>query len=138
VNKILKPFDIVSAPYVSLDGSLKTFKDGDLQKGLFMVIAVDYDNVTCAKITSQNNEVYLNQSVSISKAEAPFLRTDSFVQLNKLHTLSVKSCTYLGYIGKSSRLSIYEVASGYFATLSSNLKRFCSSYVKRYKSPNRL
>lgn len=137
MDKILQPFDIVSSPYVSLDGSVKVFKNGDVQKGLFMVIAVDYDNVTCAKITSQNNEAYLNQSVPLLKSANFFLRADSFVQLNKLHTLSTSSCTYIGYVDKPSRYAIYKIASGYLTSLSQNLRRFCNPPRKRYVSPNK-
>jgi hypothetical protein len=137
MDKVLQPFDIVSSPYVSLDGSVKAFRNGDTQKGLFMVIAVDYDNVTCAKITSQNNGIYLNQSVPLLKSANFFLKADSFVQLNKLHTLAVSSCTYLGYIDKASRYDIYKIANGYFTSLSRNLRRFCPSR-NRYVSPNKI
>ena len=137
MDRGLQPFDIISAPYVSLDGSVKVFENGDVQKGLFMVVAVDYDNVTCCKITSQNNEAYLNQSVPLLKSANHFLRADSFVQLNKLHTLSVSSCTRLGYVDKPSRYSIFKIMSGYLTSLAANLKRFCNPPRKKYVSPNR-
>ena len=137
MDKALKPFDIISAPYVSLDGNIKTYKNGRPQHALFMVLAVDYDNITCAKITSQNNEAYLAHSVMLSKAANYFLQTDSYVQLDKIHTLSVESASYVGYADVPSRYPIYQVLSGFFASVSQNLKRFCEPPRKKYTSPNK-
>lgn len=137
MDRVLKPFDIISAPYVSLDGSVKAFDNGEPQRGLFMVLAVDYDNITCAKITSQDNEAYLAHSFCLTKAANYFLRTDSYVQLDKLHTLSVSSVSYIGYADKPSRYSIYKILSGYLTSLAQNVKRFCDPPRKRYVSPNR-
>ncbi len=136
VQKTLMPFDLVSCPYVSLDGDVKRFANGDEQRGLFMVIAVDYNNMICAKVTSQSDNMYLNNSVVLTKAANYFLRTDSYVQLDKLHTLSVNSATRIGYVDKPSRYSIYKVLSGYLATLSTGLKRFANP-PRKYVSPNR-
>lgn len=133
---ILKPFDIISSPYTSLDGSVKVFDNGDIQKGLFMVLAVDYDNITCAKITSQNNVEHLGHSVALTKSANFFLKTDSYVQLDKLHTLSAKHSDYIGYADKPSRYAIYKVLSGYLIGLANNVKRFCDP-VRKYVSPNR-
>lgn len=137
MDRVLKPFDIISAPYVSLDGSIKVFADGEPQRGLFMVLAVDYDNITCAKITSQDNEAYLANSYCLTKAANYFLRTDSYVQFDKLHTLSVSSATYIGYADKPSRYPMYRILSGYLTGLVQNLKRFCNPPRKKYVSPNR-
>ena len=137
MDKALKPFDIISAPYVSLNGNIKVFDNGDVQRGLFMVLAVDYGNITCAKITSQDNEAYLSHSVLLSKAANHFLRTDSYVQLDKLHTLSVSSANYIGYADKPSRYAIYKILSGYLTSLAQNVRRFCDPPRKRYVSPNR-
>lgn len=135
--KALKPFDIISAPYIDLDGNVKVFDNGEPQRGLFMVLAVDYDNITCVKITSQYNEAYLTHSVMLSKAANFFLKTDSYVQLDKLHTLSVSSATYVGYADKPSRYMIYKILSGYLTSLAENVKRFCDPPKRRYVSPNR-
>jgi len=137
MDRVLKPFDIISAPYVSLNGSVKVFENGDLQRGLFMVLAVDYDNITCVKITSQDNEEYLSHSVRLTKAANYFLRADSYVQLDKLHTLSVESATYLGYVDKPSRYPIYKILSGYLTSVAQNVKRFCDPPRRKYVSPNR-
>lgn len=136
-DRVLLPFDIISAPYVALDGNVKVFGDGEPQKGLFMVLAVDYDNITCAKITSQRNDAYLSHSVLLTKAANKFLRTDSYLQLDKLHTLSVSSATYLGYADKPSRYAIYKVLNGYLTSLALNVKRFCNPPRRGYVSPNR-
>lgn len=135
--KALKPFDIISAPYIDLGGNVKVFDNGEPQRGLFMVLAVDYDNITCVKITSQYNEAYLTHSVMLSKAANFFLKTDSYVQLDKLHTLSVSSATYVGYADKPSRYMIYKILSGYLTSLAENVKRFCDPPKRRYVSPNR-
>lgn len=135
--KALKPFDIISAPYIDLDGNVKVFDNGEPQRGLFMVLAVDYDNITCVKITSQYNEAYLTHSVMLSKAANFFLKADSYVQLDKLHTLSVSSATYVGYADKPSRYMIYKILSGYLTSLAENVKRFCDPPKRRYVSPNR-
>lgn len=137
MEKVLKPFDIISAPYVSLDGDIKVYENGDPQRGLFMVLAVDYDNITCAKITSQNNEAYLAHGYCLTKAANYFLRTDSYVQLDKLHTLSVSSASFVGYVDKPSRYFIYKILSGYLTSLAQNVKRFCDPPRRKYVSPNR-
>lgn len=137
MDRVFKPFDIISSPYVSVDGSLKTFNSGDTQRGLFLVLAVDYDCITCAKITSNDNPMYLSHSVMLNKSANHFLRTDSYVQLDKLHTLSVSSANYIGYADKPSRYSIYQILNGYLTSLAENVKRFCGSPRKRYVSPNR-
>lgn len=137
MDKVLMPFDIISAPYVSLDGNVKAFDNGEPQRGLFMVLAVDYNNITCAKITSQDNEAYLAHSYCLTKAANYFLRTDSYVQLDKLHTLSVSSATYVGYADKPSRYYIYKILSGYLTSLAQSVKRFANPPKKQYVSPNR-
>lgn len=136
-NKVLRPFDVVSAPYTSFDGSIKTNPDGTTQFALFMVLSLDYDNITCAKITSWNNPLYLNNSFRLFKAANPFLRIDSYVQLDKIHTLSVETCRFIGYVDKPSRYSIYKIVSGYLTNLAENLKRFCPVQSEDYVSPNR-
>lgn len=135
--KALKPFDIISAPYVDLEGNIKSFDNGEPQRGLFMVLAVDYDNVTCVKITSQYNEAYLAHSCMLTKAANFFLKTDSYVQLDKLHTLSVESVNYVGYADKPSRFTIYKMLDGYLTSLAENVKRFCDPPKRKYVSPNR-
>ncbi len=138
MGRVLKPFDVISAPYVSLDGSIKEYADGVPQRALFMVLAVDYDNVTAVKITSQNNKEYLNHSYMITKSSNFFLKTDSYIQLDKFHTLSVECASYLGYVDKPSRYSIYKILDGYLTNLSSNVKRFVDPIRRNsYVSPNR-
>lgn len=133
--RVYKPFDIVTSSYLSLDGTIKTFANGDIQKGLFMVLANDYGNLTCAKITSQENCAFLTHSVLLTKSANYFLKTDSYVQLDKLHTLSANNVSYLGYADKPSRESICKTLDGYLNLLSQNVHRF-SNPVRRYVSPN--
>lgn len=135
-SRILKPFDIVSAPYVSLDGSVKTFPDGTLQRGLFMVLAVDYDNITCVKVTSQRNEEYLGHSFLLQKAAHPFLKTDSYVQLDKLHTIFVSSANFVGSVEKSFRYEIFLILKSFLTVLADSLRRFCPPPSDGYVSPN--
>ena len=133
--KTLKPFDIVTSPYVSINGTTKRFENGDVQKGLFLVLAVDYFGITCAKITSQSNSLYLTHSVILYKYTNPFLRTDSYVQLDKLHTLSAETATYVGFVDKAARLTICNTLEGYFSSVTQNLRRFCVPH-NGYISPN--
>ena len=57
----LRPFMIVSAPYVDLEGNIKRFPSGDIQRALFMVARVDEDdNVLAFKITSQDSK-FINE-----------------------------------------------------------------------------
>lgn len=134
MERVLRPFDVIVSPYVSLTGDVKENPDGNKQKALFMVLAVDYDNITCAKITSQDNGPYLAHSFALAKATHWFLRTDSYVQLDKLHTLSTSSVEFLGYIHPSCRVSIYNILNVYLTSLAENVKRFCK--IKTYVSPN--
>ena len=136
--KALKPFDIISAPYIDLDGNVKVFDNGEPQRGLFMVLAVDYDNITCCKITSQTNDAYLTNSVLITKSANSFLRADSYIQLDKLHTLFAGSANYLGYVDKPSRSHICDVFVEYLNGLADSVIRFSNPPLKKqYVSPNR-
>ena len=138
MDKVLKPFDIISSPYVSLSGDVKVYEDGGIQRGLFMVLAVDYDNITCCKITSQKNDAYLTNSVLITKSANPFLRADSYIQLDKLHTLFAGSANYLGYVDKPSRSHICDVFVEYLNGLADSVIRFSNPPLKKqYVSPNR-
>ena len=105
--KTLKPFTVVSAPYIDLKGDLKRFPNGDIQRGLFMIARIDETgNVLAFKITSQRSR-YINEfTYTISASSHTFLRADSYVQLDKWHTLDVNECTYIGEIKSSLRMAI--------------------------------
>ena len=103
----LRPFMIVSAPYVDLEGNIKRFPSGDTQRGLFMVARVDDDdNVLAFKITSQRSKFINEYTYFISCRTHAFLRTDSYIQLDKWHTLDAKECAIVGNITRSLRMAI--------------------------------
>jgi hypothetical protein len=106
INNI-KPFSIVSSPYIDLTGDFKKFPNGDIQRGLFMVARIDEaGNVLAFKITSQRNRFINDFTYNIPYNSHPFLRTDSFVQLDKWHTLNLNECTYIGDVKPSLRMAI--------------------------------
>lgn len=103
----IKPFMIVSAPYVDLKGQLKTFDNGVLQRGLFLVARVDdNDNVIAFKITSQKSKFINEYTYLISARTHQFLRTDSYVQFDKWHTLALSECMIVGSIRPSLRMAL--------------------------------
>lgn len=103
----IKPFMIVSAPYVSLDGDIKRFLNGTVQRGLFMVARVDSDgNVLAFKITSQRNKFVNDYTYLIRSASHAFLKADSYIQLDKWHTLALSECAIVGTIASTLRMAI--------------------------------
>lgn len=103
----VRPFMIVSAPYVDLEGNIKRFPNGTIQRGLFMVARVDGNhNVLAFKLTSQVSKFINEYTYRISAKSHPFLKTDSFIQLDKWHTLSLSECSIVGVIKPSLRMAI--------------------------------
>ena len=135
----LRPFMIVSAPYVDLEGNIKTFNNGDTQKGLFMVARVDENNnVLAFKITSQRSKFINDFTYLISFRSHPFLRTDSFVQLDKWHTLAASECSIIGAIIPSLRMAILRKFDLIMRTVDNCLKNNMSWEDTRYVSPNKV
>ena len=135
----LKPFTIVSAPYIDLEGNVKRFNNGDIQRGLFMIARVDvYGNVLAFKITSQYNRFINEYTYSLSQSSHTFLKTDSFIQLDKWHTLFANECTILGEVMPSLRMAILRKYDAISREVDTCLKDNMSyDLVKRpYKSPN--
>ena len=140
-SNILKPFMVVSAPYVDLTGNIKTFANGDIQRGLFMIArADDNGNVLAFKITSQRSK-YINEfTYIISNRTHTFLRTDSYVQLDKWHTLDAKECQVLGVITPSLRMAILRKIDSITREVDKCLKDNMSwEHVNHYdyQSPNK-
>lgn len=103
----LRAFMIVSAPYIDLEGNVKRFSNGEIQRGLFMVARVDDDgNVLAFKITSQRSKFINEYTYFISSRTHMFLKTDSYVQLDKWHTLDASECCIVGQITPSLRMAI--------------------------------
>lgn len=105
--KTIKPFSIVSAPYTDLKGNVKTFENGTTQRGLFLVLrADDSSNVLAVKITSQYNKFINEFCYTIRQSSHPFLRSDSFVQFDKWHTLDAAECIILGQVSPTLRMAL--------------------------------
>jgi hypothetical protein len=135
LKEFLKPFDIVSAPYVDLEGNIKSFSNGNQQKGLFMVVAVDNGNVIACKVTSQST---LHNSpdftYTLLQDSHQFLRATSYIQLTKPHTLGVPSCQKIGEVALFCRAHIKSQLKLLFDTIGNILQ--VNIPVQKYVSPN--
>lgn len=99
-------FDIVVAPFHSLNGDVMKYPDSEkAQFGLFMVADVSYGNALCFKITS-NEDYKTNATVKLKKTDHLFLMTDSYLQTNRPHTLDPKICRKIGSISQNVRLAV--------------------------------
>lgn len=131
----IKPFDIISAPYLDINGQQKVNPTtGKPQNGLFVVLDVSDSNVLCCKITSQQSK-YTSpyNSYELKKESHPFLMADSsYVQCIKLHTLSVYSCKYLGSVAQHCRNGLISKLTKVAVNIKLNLQR----YAPAYQSPN--
>jgi hypothetical protein len=96
--RFFQVFDIVTTQYYSLNGNPKT--------GIFLVLDVSKGNLLCAKLTSQYDVRFLQHSVLLLQRTNPFLECDSYIQLDKLNTLNVKNCSYLGRVAPVVRKQI--------------------------------
>lgn len=134
-DSMLKAFDIVTSPYVDLAGDVKSFPNGHKQLALFMVVAVDRGNVIACKITSQST-VYNSPefTYTLLQDSHSFLKTTSFVQLTKPHTLFSSSCTKVGEVAAFCRPFISKQLGSLFKTLIAIVNAECP--LQSYKSPN--
>jgi len=131
----LKPFDIISAPYIDLDGNVKAFTNGHKQKGLFMVIAVDKGNVIGCKITSQSTiHSTPDFTYTLSIESHSFLKATSYIQLTKPHTLNYYACQKIGEVAAVCRQGLLKQ----FKLFSDTLLNILSTEVpvQKYVSPN--
>lgn len=134
----LRPFMIVSAPYVDLEGNIKRFPSGDIQRALFMVARVDEDdNVLAFKITSQDSKFINEYTYLISKYTHPFLKAHSYVQLDKWHTLIASECKIVGDIVPSLRMAILRKYDLITREVDKCLKDNMPWEETNYISPNR-
>ena len=135
----LTPFTVVSAPYVDLEGQIKTFADGTPQRGLFMIARVDDDgNVLAFKITSQRSKFINEYTYLINSYTHPFLKADSYVQLDKWHTLRSSECFVIGIINPSLRMALLRRFDAITREVDKCLKDNMSWHNSRprYVSPN--
>jgi hypothetical protein len=105
-QKVFRPFDIVLTKFLD-DSNM-------VQDGIFMLFyseQIDLDvlyhkNICGFKITSRP-EFMDKYFYAIDKERHPFLDKEiSYVQLNKLFTLHIKQCRYLGSLDNAVRMSI--------------------------------
>lgn len=131
----LKPFDIISAPYIDLDGNVKAFTNGRKQNGLFLVLAIDKGNVIGCKITSQST--FHNTpdfTYTLNVESHPFLKATSYIQLTKPHTLNYYACQKIGEVAAFCRPGIFKQFRLFADTLSKILST--EMPVQKYTSPN--
>lgn len=133
----IRPFTIVSAPYTDFQGGLKRFSNGDVQRGLFMVARADVDgNILAFKLTSQVSR-FLNQYTFTLSAEThPFLKTDSYIQCDKIHTLMESNCITLGEVAPFLRPALFKKITFIFNAICTDLDRHVSTRTFNYRSPN--
>lgn len=131
---MVKPFDIVSAPYTDLTGNIKTFNDGTIQRGLFLVLTNDMQgNVLACKVTSQYSKFINKYCYTLKKETNSFLQTDSFIQFDKWHTLNYNECKFIGSIPNSLRLELLRQFDNIVREIDNTLKD--NIYIP-YVSPN--
>lgn len=122
----LKPFDVVSSSYPSLDGTLKT--------GLFIVLYNEQGNCLCAKVTSQFDSRFMHHAVLVLQRTNPFLQCDSYVQLDKLITLNAATCDCIGQLAPIVRRSVKDVLNRFHYDV---LQKLNENIISRYRSPNK-
>lgn len=132
----LNAFDIVTAPYTDLDGNVKTYANGDVQKALFMVLAEDNGNVLGCKLTSQDSIYNIPDFTYTLRPEThTFLKAQSHIQLTKIHTLNVFSCTKIGEVAPFCRPHILNQLKLFFNTLIKIAELQVNTST--YESPNK-
>lgn len=136
-DNTLKAFDIISSNYIDLVGNIKTYSSGRPQKALFLVLAIDKGNVLCCKITSQDTIYNTPEfTYTLSKETHTFLKADSYIQLTKLHTLSLYSCNKIGSVVAFCRPAILKKLQLFFKTLVDVVSVECP-LNPCYSSPNK-
>jgi hypothetical protein len=123
--EILKPFDVVSASYPSLDGTMKS--------GLFVVLYNEQGNSLCAKLTSQFDSRFMHYAVLVLQKTNPFLQCDSYIQLDKLITLNSLTCRVIGRLAPIIRRSVKEVLNRFHYEV---LQKLNENIKSDYVSPN--
>ena len=137
--KTIKPFSVVSAPYTDLKGQVKTFDNGVIQRGLFLVLRVDDSGtILAAKITSQYNRFINDFCYIMRQASHLFLKCDSYVQFDKWHTLDVSECIVLGQASPTLRMALLRKFEAITYEVNNCLKDNISlvDVHKPYVSPN--
>jgi len=133
----IRPFMIVSAPYIDLEGKPKTFDNGSLQRALFLVARVDENNnVLAFKITSQKSKFINEYTYYISSRTHQFLRADSWVQFDKWHTLALSECMIVGSIVPSLRMALLRKWDSISREVDKCLKDAMPWEEVNYHSPN--
>lgn len=130
----LQVYDVVTAPYHNTVGAIKTNPNtNDIQYGLFMVADVSYGNALCFKITS--NSDYNNIAcVTIKPSNHLFLRTTSYIQTNRIHTLDPRVCKKLGSISFDVRPLVLKTVTPTLTRIVEQLQNNCG---QTYVSPNK-
>lgn len=143
MNNNQRPINIltvVSTPYTTFDGTVSTLKDGNLQAGLFVILHLNDDKRTAiaAKLSS-NMFIQSSSVVFIPQVDCPFLRTNSLLYLDKLHTVALDKCTVIGNVTNTEIYNnIYTHVRNLGHTLVNDLKSVAPITDTKYKSPNKI
>lgn len=126
----LEPFDIVTAYYTCFSGGIKKDYKGRVEPSLFLVIAVNDDKtVTACKITSNASSGNVGNNYSLTLLSHPFLQADSFVQCDKIHTLSQYKCRKIGSMIDFCRRGFISKFTLVFGAFRINLEKYAPKYV---------
>lgn len=138
-QKLINILSVVSTPYTTFDGNISTMKDGNIQSGLFVILHLNDDKRTAiaAKLSS-NMFIQSASVVFIPQVDCPFLRTNSLLYIDKLHTLALDKCTFIGNITNTEIYNnIYTHVRNLGYTLVHDLKTVSITNDTKYKSPNK-
>ncbi len=128
-------FDIVTAPYCNLLGEVQTLpSDCQTQYGLFMVVKVSKGNIIAFKITS-NSARESQRTVTLKRRDHIFLRTDSYVQTDRPHTLDPEKCKKIGAVSTFIRPIVISTSQHFFVDCIEDMEKQ-SGFV--YQSPNKV
>jgi len=134
-------FDIVTAPYVDLNGYPKMNQDGTPQRGLFFVVRVDDNVLQCFKITSQ--ESFVNDfSYRLGKDRVPFLLASSYVLFDRWICVFRDQVDVLGSVPHSLRMALLRRFDRAIREVDTSLKdnmpfeELRSRVQQEYVSPN--
>lgn len=126
----LEPFDIVSAFYTDFSGYIKKDYKGRAEPSLFLVVTVNEDkSVTACKITSDSTSGNTVNNYSLLLASHPFLQTDSYVQCDKIHTLSQYRCRKIGSMIDFCRRGFISQFTLVFGAFRMNLEKYAPKYI---------
>ena len=92
---IANTFDIVTAPFCDFNGNKEFAMFLILYKESLDDSVADPHNVIGVKLTSKATVSGNDYRVLLRRKDCPFLKKDSYITLNHLHTIREKDCVWL-------------------------------------------